>query len=457
MASSNVIDGIIKWLQRDEWQEPFGELLGRHLSAACERIDGSPDDLLRLIGQERGDAVWPCIMEDFFAFDGEDGRNIVDDYLAKRGSRESAANKRYLAAVRASVMSVYEVSEVVPGQSLLLNDLLRGGPPVRVSEKTASRTLKQWDRLAARLVPLGSKVELTGGLLPLTHTQGDLLQDGFADHRRGMHEELRDAGGPQPDEPGGDDYALDTGILRHSAFMFTALWLDSILDVLLDGKQPRIANTDGDELVPTTVRYPLVEGCDRTALVAALTAMPDLVRAGDSLWNWYEPAEDEPAPDAPAWPDGATLLGDVLLQADALRLETNSLERAEEGHALLAEAVAPFVGEPSVTTQTAVVEGTGAADDEAEVNATDLSPEEHRAVVHQAMERYYRDLLDQPVPMLGDRSPREAAQTPDGRRALVGWLKFMENTSAKTADLSVIGSYDFGWMWHELGIADLRR
>jgi hypothetical protein len=272
-----------------------------------------------------------------------------------------------------------------------------------------------------------------------------------------MHEELREAGGPQPDDPGGDDYALDTGILRHSAFMFTALWLDSILDVLLDGKQPRIANTDGDELVPTTVRYPLVAGCDRAALAEALTAMPDLVRIGDRRWHWYEPAEEEPEPAAPAWPGDAVLLGIVLLQDDALRLETNSLERAEEGHALLAGAVASFVGAPTVTTQTSVVEGTGAADDEAEVNATDLSPEEHRAVVHQAMERYYRDLLDQPVPMLGDRSPREAAQTPEGRRALVGWLKFMEKASAKTAKLSVIGSYDFAWMWQELGIEDLRR
>ena len=55
-------------------------------------------------------------------------------------------------ALRSSVMSLYEVSEIVPGKSLRARDLIRDGDLIPVSEGTATRTLKQWDRIAARIV-----------------------------------------------------------------------------------------------------------------------------------------------------------------------------------------------------------------------------------------------------------------------------------------------------------------
>ena len=39
------------------------------------------------------------------------------------------------------LMSLYEVSEVRSGESFLACDLFRGGEPVRISERTATRSL----------------------------------------------------------------------------------------------------------------------------------------------------------------------------------------------------------------------------------------------------------------------------------------------------------------------------
>ena len=50
-------------------------------------------------------------------------------------------------------------------------------------------------------------------------------------------------------------------------------------------------------------------------------------------------------------------------------------------------------------------------------------------LVHAMLDKQYRAVLDEPVPMLGDRSPRQAARTPAGREKLVTWLKFLENRS----------------------------
>src|SRR3546814_4559903 len=72
-------------------------------------------------------------------------RNIVDDYIRRRGWSESGSTKIYLRALRSSVMSLYEVSEVEPGSGFLVRDLIQGDEPLRVSERSASQTLKQWD------------------------------------------------------------------------------------------------------------------------------------------------------------------------------------------------------------------------------------------------------------------------------------------------------------------------
>jgi hypothetical protein len=67
-------------------------------------------------------------------------------------------------------------------------------------------------------------------------------------------------------------------------------------------------------------------------------------------------------------------------------------------------------------------------------------------------------VLDQPIPMLGGKSPRALVRTDSGRIKVAGWLKMMENTTAKAADHnSALAIYDFGWLWNELGIDELRR
>jgi hypothetical protein len=88
----------------------------------------------------------------------------------------------------------------------------------------------------------------------------------------------------------------------------------------------------------------------------------------------------------------------------------------------------------------------------------DIPEQERCAIVHDYLDRHYREVLDQPVPMLGGKSPRAAVKTVSGRIKVAGWLKMMENTTAKAADHnSALAVYDFGWLWNELGIDGLRR
>src|SRR3546814_5132870 len=100
----------------------------------------------------------------------------ISDWSSDVGSSDlSGSTKIYLRALRSSVMSLYEVSEVEPGSGFLVLDLIQGDEPLRVSERSASQTLKQWDRICARLLKVGGKHLLSGGVLSFTLESAEAL------------------------------------------------------------------------------------------------------------------------------------------------------------------------------------------------------------------------------------------------------------------------------------------
>jgi hypothetical protein len=464
MASAHVLTGLMKWLGREEWREPFNELIARHLGSACEEAGIALDELAGAVGDPHASVLWGCVFEDFLASDLDDGSNIVDDYLKRRGWKESVPNKRYLTSLRSSVMSLYEVSDIVRDQSFLARDLLRGGVAVRVSEKAGTRTLQQWDRLAARIVKVGPKFEMAGGALPFTHELSEDIREGFVKLKKEMRSEARKGVGKRHVEAEVDQFAFDTEILRQGAFLFTYVWLNDALERVLNPSLPKMLNGDGDEIAFTTVRYPLKATSDRRALEGALTAMPGFHRADENLWNWSAPAAraagttpEDAQTFMSTFGDGSVSLGHVELEAKALKLETNSPQRAQRGRALLDPIIGPFVEEPVVESKTVAEMLASRPADEGRAPSSGLPPDEERAIIHETLERHYRGLLDKPVPMLGNVSPRKAAETKKGREKLVGWLKLIENSTARQEANSPMASYDVSWMWDELGVADLRR
>ncbi len=86
-----------------------------------------------------------------------------------------------------------------------------------------------------------------------------------------------------------------------------------------------------------------------------------------------------------------------------------------------------------------------------------MTPEVERQVTSKAMDDHYRRILDEPIPSLGNHSPRSAAKTSKGREKVVAWLKLLENGAARHEPDDPMAAYDFVWMWRELGVEHLRR
>ena len=79
-----------------------------------------------------------------------------------------------------------------------------------------------------------------------------------------------------------------------------------------------------------------------------------------------------------------------------------------------------------------------------------------REVTQRFLDTHYRNWLDEKIPALDGKSPREAARDFEGREQLVALLKELENREARRAKYTGVG-YDARWLWRELGIEHLRR
>jgi hypothetical protein len=142
----------------------------------CEETGLEINDVVAAIGEDLFmSTVWACAFEDFLTREFDDGENAIDDYLRRRGWKESASVRIYMAALRNSTMSLYEVGDIVRGTSFRARDLIRGGEPVLISERSATRALKPWDRIAARVVQVGSQMQIGGGVLTFDHGTSEIF------------------------------------------------------------------------------------------------------------------------------------------------------------------------------------------------------------------------------------------------------------------------------------------
>lgn len=413
--AADELAGLIRFLGQEDWQERFAEVLGEHIGPALDAGDVTFEDLAEMIGPDVAMTLWGCAFEDFLGLDWNDGLNFVDVYLKRRGWKEGPRNSAYMRGLRNSVMSLYEVSDIKPGQSLMARDLLRGGEPALVHEGTATRTLKQWDRIAARLVPSGQKTVLAGGLLAYSPGACQNLAENIY---RVLRKKRGKAEFPK----------VDTDTLRELAPMFTLTWLFRTLEDMarqMDG--PALYNGDGEDLVFHEICFPLAKGVTQKKVADTLDCMESLRAESRSFWNWLKEPERDPVPTPgrdqngrflrTEMEDGAIVLGTLELKGRQLRVQVNSAERAERGRVMLEAVLGTMVGTPLTQIMTPAQAMADTEQGRREVlQDLHIPPEDEARLIGQMLERHYRQVLDESVPALGNMTPRQAVQTASGRK-----------------------------------------
>jgi hypothetical protein len=232
--------------------------------------DFSINDMQAKLGDFVFHYMYPCLME-FFAsneyvfhsISGTDPNwNAIDYFLknnASKGLRK--LEQQFLEGIRKSYMSVYEVLEVKINESILVRDLIQGGEPILVKEKSGTKYIVKWDKLGARLVDCGENVRFAGGLVILPPEVAD----------EAMHVIMTIQSTIDRIMP----VALAKKELQRKLWAkeITSAWMKYHLNS--DNEKQNLINIDGDKLQFCRVEFPIAGSIDE--IVDTVDALPETV------------------------------------------------------------------------------------------------------------------------------------------------------------------------------------
>jgi hypothetical protein len=207
---------------------------------------------------------------------------------------------------------------------------------------------------------------------------------------------------------------------------------------------PEVRSTDGAPIAPTKTVFRVV---DRGQIEVALDACPELEResspAEPATWQWSEETDDPLLQ--------RRSLGQWVLRKDRLVVETITAARGERAQRLAAE----ILGAAVVFRATLHEDLTQAMRERKEAQPLEREPEVAEQLEVLAQEYYqahYRRWLDEPVPRLDDKTPRQAAAIPSLRGELIAILKELESSYWHALRDGAQTAFDPWWLWDELGL-----
>jgi hypothetical protein len=415
---------LANWSDRPEWEDPADEILDEHL-AVCNDLGISDDDLIEVVSQNGYDTLISFATEDLCTRRvGPEARNLVDDYLAYYGERESPDVKAFMLALRDSRASLYEVVDVRQSRHVVLQDRLRDDlPAVAVDDADLAKMIRIGAFIVARVVTV-KQPAVTAAVLSLDSESGNRLLD-----------RLRMAGSDE----------------ASSAHEATALAQGFIREVYSAAE----ALIDWQHLPALTVRWPFAPD-NEAAIVSRLEAHPDMARDPDEdapVWFWTDPQGptykcsecDERHP---------ALLGELLLEKDHLALESQVREAADKALARMASVLDGLVGEATVEERGSLAEA-GCLTVIESVRAkggAGLPVTTESLLRAETLKADLERVLTLPHAELDDQTPVEAAKTKKGRKKVVRWLQQTEALAETAALATGRRKADLDWVWQQVGL-----
>lgn len=332
-------------------------------------------------------------------------RGWFDRLLAVRGPLLPPDERALAEAWRATRRSVYEVVAVRPGTGVTMRDIVTDGGPVEVADRTLARTSEPLDLVLMRLRPdADGRLLATDGILVPRLSRvivSDLVRSGDA-----------------------------VGQLR---------WISSPTPAT------RLRNMEGEPIL----------------LVSAVYRVPDPLAAGRELGRRLRADADGVFTEVVVRQGRDWMRGTVRLVGETATIEANSKKRADRLVRTLLKAApgARLIRREERDPEDALDEHGAAAEEGGDPTGI-LDPAEHpelRAVIDRVMRDYERRWVDERIPALGGRTPREAVRDPAGRRevlALLDDMAWQARRATSSAGGDPVGTMDPGRLRALLDLAE---
>lgn len=417
------IDRAIRWLEdrhrkafRVAFDKLFNELCSEEQQEALIHLDES-----ELTGIQTNLIEW-LIAEGDMTVKGERQR-ISECLLGPRGTLFTIGQRDWLRQLSEQPLRLYDVTDVVPGVQITLCDALdRDRVPIVVRERLGSQTLQVGAQAGFRIMHVQEHYELSGAAYPFSMLAGP-----------GVVAKLQEV-----IDKFGHDAALPKLLSHVIMFDWLRQYLEPpVMPIIMDahsGEQMRlitdhyhvknwagltdVLNTLSDVEGNREVGWTRVLNCDdgQTRSLATI----NIGKCPDRVEVFYKTQRQ--ADDGRVWFDG--LAGHTVTY---LTCEISNLSNRPGGWNAKRDATAP-----------------------------DIDPETLAQIIEQALHRTYANWADEPIPALGNQTPRQAMKSPAGLERVKGLLRSYEDHEERQAAEQGRREISYQFLWDTLdGVASV--
>jgi hypothetical protein len=353
-----------------------------------------------------------------------EGERAVDEFLEDEGGTLSPEERAWLEAQQGAALSVWEVTACEPGVSVTARDML-SGESRRILEVRGSHALVARDAVLARVADYDGASYFCGiypRLLPPHAAARVTAQVRRRATKTTSPAALRDE-------------ALGLAMLRH--------WAKAVREEEEAAAAPKnLVNTDGEAFVMTTDHFEL-EANARGEVRARLNRIEGVEHEEDDQEGARFTVFKRGNAVHAHWDN--TVLAHLTLGTDRLRLETNSVERADRLRAQLEAGCGALLRHRLREHADPLSEARSFRES---TPPTEPPPEALEAL-REFKARHYASWSDTPLPALGGKTPRQAARTRRGREQVDVILRSMENGEHRAGGGA---PFDFGPLRRGLGL-----
>ena len=362
-------------------------------------------------------------------------RTVAARFLKQEADGLDGITRRFIEAARLEPFSYWQVESVSPGSGVLLKDLVTGEER-SVADLSISRSASPWDIFFAQVVGIDGMYIFNGlGVYSLSPDRFRLRIDEFAT-------DIGRRVGKAADR---------ISLLEHQTeFMNHYL---HFVDEILNPRMPELVNMDGDKLVLAKSRFSFLPA-QREGVMEALGKLRDVHEEDDkdgaAKFVWVAKPKSKAHQDE-------VVKGIITVGPDWLECECNSEAR---DRALRRRLLRPLGA--SLTHENTNLKpfhpGMAAAgkspesdqEDSGKLDLSTLSPKD-RTALEAVLEQKYMAWLDTEVPMLGGKTPRQTARTPQGKARVAAMINDWENMQNRRPNPQF--QFDFNKLRAELQIA----
>jgi HEAT repeat protein len=350
------------------------------------------------------------------------GMTVIEEFYQEKKERLSEEEVSLLKYEIASYLSIYEVLSVTPGVGLRLKDLLTN-EAMDILEVKGSLTLVKWDVIFARVIKMGSVNKLSGMITVIP---------------RGNREEILSS-----IQRTWEKVKKETGRMEWSDFMKSNAQLIHHLIEDRSVKEPIFVTEERNRIVSSKAVYEVKDfNSIRYRLSKEFDFITDIEKEGKEIqWTWLKRGKSKD------WEGGESVEGSVILRSEMIRgkgeLKWTSLgtitltpkrldlwclskERLDRGKKRLQEILGDNIQHRIDSYEDIVKKAMERPGMTPAIEEREMA-EEYAPIFSKVMGEFVTKWIDEEIPALDGKTPREAVKTPEGREKVEDLLKDWEN------------------------------